>query len=110
MKMIRAIIRPEREEAVLKNLESVSLYAISKTPVLGRGKQRGVQVGPVRYDALAKLILLLVVEENDYSKAIEAIERGADTGHPGDGKVFVQEVSEVYTIRTGARTKEGTVS
>lgn len=104
MKLIRAIIRPEREEEVLKNLESAGLYAITKTPVLGRGRQRGIQVGAVNYDALAKLMLFLVVEEKDYSKAVEAIEAGANTGHPGDGKIFVQEVSEVYTIRTGEKT------
>ena len=110
VKMIRAIIRPECEEAVLKNLEEIDLYAITKTPVLGRGQQRGVQVGPIRYDALAKLTLLLVVEEKDYPGAIEAIERGASTGHPGDGKIFVQEVSQVYTVRTGAKATEETVS
>ncbi|MBI3804006.1 MAG: P-II family nitrogen regulator [Nitrospirae bacterium] len=104
MKLIRAIIRPEREEAVLSNLEAAGLYAITKMPVTGRGRQRGIQVGPVRYDSLAKVMLLLVVEENAYPKALAAIEKGAETGHPGDGKIFAQEVSEVHTIRTGKKS------
>ena|SRR3989338_9213825 len=106
MKMIRAVIRSEREEAVLQNLEAAGLYAITREPVLGRGRQRGIQVGQISYDALAKLMLLLVVEEKDYLKAVEAIEKGAETGHPGDGKIFVQNVSEVYTIRTGEKVSE----
>lgn len=103
MKLIRAIIRPEREAKVLENLEQNGIYAITKMPVVGRGQQRGIQVGSVNYDALAKVMLLLVVQEEDYAKALDGIERGADTGHPGDGKIFVQEVSEIYTIRTGVK-------
>lgn len=103
MRMIRAIIRPEREEAILKSLEEAGIFAVTKSPVLGRGRQRGIQVGKVNYDLLAKVMLVLVVEEGDYSKAVTAIESGGDTGHPGDGKIFVQEVSEIYTIRTGER-------
>ena len=103
MKMIRAIIRPEREEAILKNLEEAEIFAVTKSPVLGRGKQKGIQVGKVNYDLLAKVMLILVVDEEEYTKAVTAIEAGGDTGHPGDGKIFVQEVSEIYTIRTGEK-------
>lgn len=102
MKMIRAIIRPEKEAVVLKRLEEANLYAMTKVPVLGRGQQRGVQVGNVSYDELAKLMLILVVEDEDYPRAVKAIEEGGHTGHPGDGKIFVQEVRQVYTVRTGA--------
>ncbi|MFQ5598599.1 MAG: P-II family nitrogen regulator [Nitrospiria bacterium] len=104
MKLIRAIIRPEQEEKVLHNLETAGLYAVTKIPVLGRGRQRGVQVGRVSYNSLAKLMILLIVEEADFEPAVEAIEDGADTGHPGDGKIFVQEVSEAYSVRTGMKT------
>ncbi|HZR46104.1 MAG TPA: P-II family nitrogen regulator [Candidatus Manganitrophaceae bacterium] len=103
MKIIRAIIRPEREEAILKNLEEAGIFAMTKFPVLGRGKQKGIQVGKVNYDLLAKVMLILVVEEEEYPKAVAAIENGGNTGHPGDGKIFAQEISEIYTIRTGER-------
>ncbi len=101
MKLIRAIIRPDREEATLSALEEVGLYAVTKFGVSGRGRQRGIQVGEVTIDTLAKVMLLLVVEEEEYQKAISAIETGAMTGRPGDGRIFVQNVSEAYTIRTG---------
>lgn len=101
MKMIRAIIRPEREAQVLEGLEKAGRYAMTKLSVLGRGQQRGIQVGAVSYDELAKLMLLLVVEDADCERVVALIEEGAWTGHPGDGKIFVQEVRETYTVRTG---------
>ena len=101
MKMIRAIVRPEREAAVIGRLEDEGFYALTKTPVVGRGQQGGVQVGAVSYDELAKLMLLLVVEDQDCARAVGAIEAAAHSGHPGDGKVFIQQIREVYTVRTG---------
>ena len=44
---------------------------------------------------------LLVVTDDDMSKAIEAILKAGKTGHPGDGRIFVSEVKAAYTIRTG---------
>ncbi len=101
MKVIRAVIRPEREGRVLKHLEEAGFFAVTKFPVRGRGMQRGIQVGPVAYAELAKTMLLLVVEEADLSTALGAIREGARTGNPGDGKIFVQEVERVVTVRTG---------
>ena len=103
MKMIRAVIRPEREETILRHLEAAGIFAVTKFPVQGRGRQKGIQVGKVNYDLLAKVMLLLAVEESDYPKAIAAIESGGDTGHPGDGKIFVQNITESYTIRSGEK-------
>lgn len=105
MKMIRALIRPEREEAVLENLEAAGLFAVTKFPVLGRDLP-WVQAGPIHYHLLAGVMLLIVVGEDDYPRALEAIERGGETGHPGDGQILAQEVSEVYTIRTNERNGE----
>jgi nitrogen regulatory protein PII 1 len=101
MKLIRAVIRTEREEAVINNLEAAGLYAITKMPVMGRGRQRGIQVGDVRYDVLSKLMIMVVVRDRDYAAAMEAIQKGAYTGHAGDGKIFVQAVSKTYTVRQG---------
>ncbi|MFQ5597868.1 MAG: P-II family nitrogen regulator [Nitrospiria bacterium] len=105
--MIRAVIRPEREGAVLCKLESAGIYAVTKMPVLGRGRQRGVAVGRISYDVLSKVMLLIVIDEGEYEKAVEAIETGAGTGYPGDGKIFVQDVSEAYSVRTGMKVGGG---
>jgi nitrogen regulatory protein PII 1 len=101
MKMIRAIIRPNKEEKVVEHLEKEGFYSMTKMNVFGRGKQKGIRVGTVCYDELPKVMLMLVVEDNDMQKAIKVIQNSARTGNIGDGKIFVTDVSEAYTVRTG---------
>ena len=103
MKFVRAIVRPEREQDVLQCLESEGIYALTKTPVLGRGIERGIQVGAVSYDELAKIMLMIVVDDEHLPKTVQAIEAGARTGHPGDGKIFIEEVRDIYSIRKAGR-------
>lgn len=101
MKMIRAVIRPEREEHVINGLNNAGLPAFTKLDVLGRGRQKGVQVGNTVYDELSKTMLMIVVEDDQAPAAIEAIRLGALTGNPGDGKIVVTPVDSILTIRTG---------
>jgi nitrogen regulatory protein PII 1 len=103
MKMVRAVVRPEKEMEVLQALEGRGLWAFTRMDVFGRGRQQGIQIGQVRYDELAKSLFMLVVEDEDLGKALEAFQAGARTGHPGDGKVFVSEVEQVVTVRTGEK-------
>ncbi len=102
MKMIRAIIRPNKEEKVVENLEKEGFYSLTKMNVFGRGKQKGIRVGTVCYDELPKVMLMLVVADDAAPKAVNVIQNSARTGNIGDGKIFVTDVSEVYTVRTGA--------
>lgn len=102
MKMIRAIIRPNKEEKVVEHLEKEGFYSMTKMNVFGRGKQKGIRVGTVCYDELPKVMLMLVVEDDDVPKAVKVIQNSARTGNVGDGKIFVSDVSQVYTVRTGA--------
>jgi nitrogen regulatory protein PII 1 len=101
MKMIRAIIRPNKEEKVVEHLEKEGFYSLTKMNVFGRGKQKGIRVGTVCYDELPKVMLMLVVEDKDVSKAVNVIQNSARTGNIGDGKIFITDVSEAYTVRTG---------
>jgi nitrogen regulatory protein PII 1 len=101
MKMIRAIIRPNREEKVVDNLEKEGFYSMTKMNVFGRGKQKGIRVGTVCYDELPKVMLMLVVNDDELTKAVNVIQNSARTGNIGDGKIFVTDVSETYTVRTG---------
>ena len=101
MKLIKAIVRPEKETEVIRGLEQAGFAALTKWDVLGRGRQKGIQVGAAVYDELSKLCLMLVVQDQDAPKAVEAILKSAKTGHPGDGRIFVSQVKEAYTIRTG---------
>lgn len=101
MKMIRAIIRPEKESQVVETLDKSGYSSMTKMHIFGRGKQKGIQVGSIIYDELPKIMLMLVVNDDDASKVIEIIKNTARTGNIGDGKIFLSDVDEVYTIRTG---------
>lgn len=102
MKMIRAIIRPEKEADVVLALEGAGFPALTKEHVFGRGKQKGLQVGPVHYQLLAKVMLMLVVNDEDIQKVMNVITDNSKTGFIGDGKIFVNDVEDAFTIRTGA--------
>ncbi|KAB2934896.1 MAG: P-II family nitrogen regulator [Leptonema illini] len=102
MKMIRAIIRPEKEQDVVFALEGAGFPAMTKAHVFGRGKQKGLQVGPIHYSLLSKILLLLVVNDDEVKKVMSVISDSSKTGFIGDGKIFITDVEEAYTIRTGA--------
>ncbi len=106
MRMIRAVIRPDREEQVVNALEAAGVISLTKMDVFGRGQQRGVQVGNTIYGELPKVMLTIVVEEAKLDVAIAAIQAGAKTGQHGDGKIFVSPVDTMYTVRTGQRVQE----
>ena len=101
MKMVRAIIRPDKESVVGSALAKANFPALTKWDVLGRGKQQGVQVGGRLYDELAKSMLLVVVEDDQVELVLRTIKEAAFTSYPGDGKIFVTPVETAYTIRTG---------
>ncbi len=104
MIMIRAIVRPEKSDAVLAALMDAGFPAVTKYSVAGRGKQRGIKIGEVTYDEIPKTMLMSVVNAADKDFVIETIMKTARTdkkGAFGDGKIFVSEVDESYTISSG---------
>ena len=101
MKMVKAVIRPEKEAEVVNALEQRGFYSLTKVDVLGRGRQKGIRLHGAAYTELPKLMLILVVEDADAAAVVETIHASAQTGNFGDGKIFVSEVAEAYTIRTG---------
>ncbi len=103
MKLIRAIIRPEREAATITAMEAVGIVALTKMDVLGRGRQGGIRVGSAIYEEIPKVQLLIVLEDTKVDSAIAAIQTGARTGQFGDGLLFVTPVETAWTIRTGQR-------
>lgn len=99
--MIRAFIRPEKEQEVVLALEGAGFPSLTKMPVFGRGKQKGLQVGPVHYDELPKTLIMMVVDDQDVQTVVALINEKAKTGFIGDGKIFLSLVEASYTIRTG---------
>ena len=102
MKMIKAIIRPERVEAVKEALESSGIAGLTVYDVMGRGAQKGLSIngGKTRVDLLPKTCIETVVEDSDEMKAVSAITAAARTGKIGDGRIFVMPVGTAVRIRT----------
>lgn len=103
MKLIKAMIRPEKVYDVLSELEKEGFKAATSFDVLGKGKQGGVQVGESSYNELLKTMLWVAVEDREVGAASKAIMKTAKTGIYGDGKIFVSDLEDVFTIRTGER-------
>ncbi|MEM3569816.1 MAG: P-II family nitrogen regulator [Candidatus Jordarchaeales archaeon] len=100
MKMIKAIIRPEKLYEVMKALEKKGFKGITVIDVVGRGKEGGIQVGDKSYDELSKTLIMIAVEDEHSDKVVDIITRHAHTGMFGDGKVFICQLEDVWTIRT----------
>ena len=103
MKLIKAIIRPEKVDDVIDALEKAGYPSFTKIDVVGRGKQGGLKIGEIFYDELPKTMLLIGVNDDEVDEVVEIIKTSAYTGNFGDGKIFIQPIEEVYTIRTGSK-------
>lgn len=101
-KLITAIVRPEKAMDVIKALEAENYFAFTKWSVSGRGRQKGIQVGDIVYQEMAKTILYIAVDnEKEKDEVVDLIIQGAksgDKGHAGDGKILVTDIAEEYTI------------
>jgi nitrogen regulatory protein P-II 1 len=108
MKMIFAIIRPEKLDAVIAALNERDVYLMTVSDVRGCGRQRGyteVYRGTEQQTRLLpKLKLEIAVNDNFVEPAMEAImlaARAGTTGQIGDGKIFVLSLEDCVRIRTG---------
>jgi nitrogen regulatory protein P-II 1 len=114
MKLVVAIIRPERLEAVQEELQKVldeeDNYRVTVDNVEGHGAQHGetelFRGQLVRPRLVPKTRIMIGVNEKYVEPTVQAILRGARTngaGEVGDGKIFVMPLDEVIRIRTGER-------
>jgi nitrogen regulatory protein PII 1 len=106
MIMIRSIVRPEKVDDVLAALMEAGFPGVTKMSVVGRGKQRGIKIGEITYDEIPKELLLTIVKDQDKDFAIRTVIKAARTGDKGafgDGKIFISQVEEAYTISSGIK-------
>jgi nitrogen regulatory protein PII len=107
MKMITALIRPSKLDAVKEALVSIDIVGMTVTDARGFGRQKG-QIERYRgtefkVDFLSKVKLMVIIPDEKLEPAISAITTAAHTGEIGDGKIFVSPVEDVIRIRTGDR-------
>jgi nitrogen regulatory protein P-II 1 len=110
MKMIKAIIRPERLDFVKKALEEQGIYGMTVMPVEGRGDQKGITLqyrgGPIMVDFITKVQVEIVAREKEVDTIIAAIKGSAKTGKIGDGRIFILPVERAIRVRTGEESIE----
>ena len=105
MKLITAVIKPFKLDEVRTALSDIGVQGMTVTEVKGFGRQKGhtelYRGAEYVVDFLPKVKMEMVVSDDAVTAAIEAITKAAHTGKIGDGKIFIQPVSEVVRIRTG---------
>ena len=105
MKLIQAIIKPFKLDEVREALSEVGVSGITVTEVKGFGRQKGhtelYRGAEYVVDFLPKVKVEAAIKSEMLDQVIEAIEKAANTGKIGDGKIFVFELEKVIRIRTG---------
>ncbi len=113
MKLIIAIVQPNRLEAIKEALTEVEVFRLTVLDCLGFGRQKGRR-NPSRIQdpsvhLLRKLQLQIAVNDEFVEPTVQAILKGAkatDSGEIGDGKIFVLPMEDCIRIRTGERGPE----
>jgi nitrogen regulatory protein P-II 2 len=107
MKLIIAVIKPSRLDAVLEAVTDAGASGLTVTEVRGYGRQKGktevYRGAEYEVKLLPKVKLEIAVPTDVLEPVIEALQRTANTGKIGDGKVFVMDLEQALRIRTGER-------
>jgi nitrogen regulatory protein P-II 1 len=107
MKLVKAIIRPNKLEEVKDALTKVGISGMTVTEVRGHGRQKGHKAiyRGTEYSVtlLPKIMVELVIPDNILEDTIKTLIETARTGEIGDGRVFVLPIEQGYNIRTGER-------
>ncbi|MDP9140943.1 MAG: P-II family nitrogen regulator [Pseudomonadota bacterium] len=105
MKMLIAIIKPFKLDAVREALADIGVQGMTVTEVRGFGRQKGhtelYRGAEYTVDLLPKIKIEIAVTPEMAEKATDAILKAAKTGQIGDGKIFVYDLDQTVRIRTG---------
>ena len=105
MKKIEAIIKPFKLDDVKEALGQAGVLGMSVSEVKGFGRQKGhtelYRGAEYVVDFLPKVKIEAAIKDELVDRVIEAVEKAANTGKIGDGKIFVFDLMQVVRIRTG---------
>jgi nitrogen regulatory protein PII len=105
MKLIKAIVRPNKVDEVKDALAALNVAGITVTEVRGHGKQKGhtaiYRGQEYNVSLLPKMEIDVVVPDAIVNDVVKAMIDAARTGEIGDGRVFVLPVGQSFRIRTG---------
>ena len=107
MKLDAAVIKPFKLDEVREALSAIGVQGITVTEVKGFGRQKGhtelYRGAEYVVDFLPKVKVEAAIKDDMLDRVIEAVEKSANTGKIGDGKIFVLDVDQAIRIRTGDR-------
>lgn len=107
MKLITAVVKPQRVSAIKDALHEAGISGITVTQVDGFGRQGGhtevYRGASVTVDFVQKAKLEILASDKDVTRITEVIVKAANTGAIGDGKIWITPVEEVIRVRTGER-------
>ncbi len=107
MVKVEAIIRPEKLDAVRRNLERIGCAGLMISEIEGHGKQKGMiqqwRGEKYRVELMPKIKVEVVASDSATDHIIDAILSAAQTGEIGDGKIFVSPILAAVRIRTGEK-------
>ena len=107
MKKLEIIIKPEKLEDLKALLDSEEVNGLNIVNSMGYGNQKGIiknyRGAEYAVNLLPKIKVETVVTDEVAPKLIEKIVEQINTGHIGDGKIFMYEVEDAIRIRTGER-------
>ncbi len=110
MKLITAIIKPFKLDAVREALTAAGVDGMTVSEVKGYGRQKGhteiYRGAEYQVDFVPKVRVDVVVPDDAAERTIEAIVEAARTGEIGDGKIFVTPIDHAVRIRTGEGDSE----
>ena len=105
MKLVTAVIKPFKLDEVREALSAIGVQGITVTEVKGFGRQKGhtelYRGAEYVVDFLPKVKIEAAIKSELLEQVIDAIEKSANTGKIGDGKIFVFELEQAVRIRTG---------
>ncbi|WP_367717235.1 P-II family nitrogen regulator [Nitratireductor sp. GISD-1A_MAKvit] len=105
MKIVMAIVKPFKLEAVREALNGLGIQGLTVTEVKGYGRQKGhteiYRGAEYAVTFLPKVKIEVAVDSDMVDQVVEAIVETARTGQIGDGKVFVHDLDRAVRIRTG---------
>lgn len=107
MKLITAIVRPEKLEAVREGLEAYGVQGLTVSAASGYGRQRGYtevyRGAEYNVDLLPKIRIEVLATDEQADDILDVLIASSNTGRAGDGKVWTVDVYEAVRVRTGER-------
>jgi nitrogen regulatory protein P-II 1 len=105
MKKIEAIVKPFKLDDVKEALNEIGIQGMTISEVKGYGRQKGhkeiYRGAEYVVDFIPKVKIEIIVDSERAAQVVDAIQKAANTGKIGDGKIFVFSVEEVIRVRTG---------